>query len=63
MSARERERAAVVAWLDAWADVPGRGDYAIVWAASAFNAARAIERGDHLPRVSRSGVPLTRRRT
>lgn len=57
---RERERA--VAWLDAWADIPEGTDpsYSAGWRMCAFNAAREIERGDHLPRLSASGIPLTR---
>ncbi len=46
------ERKAVVAWLDGWAALP-RGEnedksYHAGWSMCAFNAAREIERGDHL---------------
>ncbi len=44
------EREAVVAWLDRWATIESthNKDYAAGWTMCAFNAAREIERGDHV---------------
>ena len=49
-NARAAERKAVVEFLEARSHPPDfSGDYAAGWGMCAYDAARCIERGDHLP--------------